>query len=415
MLDTIKNPYWKMGESLNEWWQSMVEAIKKPHGLITLAIILAIGFSCFYSRIYTFMLILAYCAFKCWDFASQGLVRYRPKYSLVLLSFVLIFFGTSDSYNKREMALSGCHIVSATVSRKYTTSNSRGNVTYHTIASYHSRGHKLCIEDLSDIHIYNNVPEGQCFIMAAPLSDPWDYIPLEYNPSDKLVARTRNGIYAKGSLSTLDNVKDDANVRASFLDFDKPGMLDFCKENPWTYIFVLLILCFLFSLMGDKGLACSPFMALAIVTFLMFVTHRGFVYIASSCIIFTVVIYLKDMTVFSRVKNEIYRNGGYIAIGDYAMVGYGKSSKFEVLFTDAVGNRRRERAIKYCGKNVIIAHSAFNDIDIICLNEKPTEELLEEYKNGKFIGPCSKIDLNNAQEDDKLRARYEKLYTKKDK
>ena len=116
----------------------------------------------------------------------------------------------------------------------------------------------------------------------------------------------------------------------------------------------------------------------------------------------------------ARVKNEIKSNGGYITTGECVIVGSGKNSHAEVIFTDAMGNPRSEKINKDYGQKIIIAHSTFNDIDIICLDKEPSEAILAEYGNGKFIGPCSKIDLSNTQEDEQTRAKYTKLYTIKE-
>ena len=85
----------------------MFSYLKKTYVLITLAIIAAVAFACFHSFAITYLLIIVYCGYKCWDFANQGIARHKPKFSLFILFTVLIFCGENDSLLQKEIENGG--------------------------------------------------------------------------------------------------------------------------------------------------------------------------------------------------------------------------------------------------------------------------------------------------------------------
>lgn len=67
-----------------------------------------------------------------------------------------------------------------------------------------------------------------------------------------------------------------------------------------------------------------------------------------------------------------------------------------------MGNGRND-GFSYEGENIIIAHSTFNDVDIICLNHDSIRAWPRRFNGGVFIGPCKEIDLNNIKENPEIR------------
>lgn len=382
--------------------------------VITLAFIAAIGLACFYSFAITYALIFLYCGFKCWNFANQAIIRHKPTFSLFILFSVFLFCVQNHSVYQRELEKNGCHIVSGLVTKKYTSKGSRGATNYHTTVEYEPRGGGLKTKDIGNKEEFDKTTVNRYIIMAEPYSKPGRFVVLEYNPSEKLVERMRHGIYAKGNLENLDMVYDNSKVRADFEDFDKPGFFDFYKRHSKLTIFILALLVFLIVFVGDKVSIFSPFIGVASITLFSIATHRGLMDIAMSCFfinfsLLTREVFFKNI----RIKNEIKRNGGYVTVGHCEISGSGKHQYTEVVFKDAMGHKCRENITKFYEGNIIIAHSLYNDIDVVCLKDKPTNDLLKKFAKGMFIGPCSSIDIYNARPDNQLQIIYRSLYTQK--
>lgn len=385
----------------------------KPSTLITIAIIAAIGASCFYSAPLACLLIVAYCGYKCLEFNTQKIIRHIPGLSILLLCAVLAICSIKSQIYTNDLE-KGCHIVSGVVTERHTSKGSKGGTNYHVTVNYEPRSGNNKTRDLKDESTYNNTIVGQQIIMAEPFSCPGKFFVLEYNPSDCLAERMRHGIYAKGKLSNLDNVMDNEQVRTEFKKFDKPGMLDFYKYHPFLTTAVLAALALVLSCFGDKLTTFSAFGGLALITLLSMDDHQNLLFLTLPTFAFAFELALATHLLTPiRVKYEIKRKGGFITTGHCTWAGSGKGSHVEVIYIDAKNNLSSEMISKFYEGKIIIAHSAYNDTDIICLDKKPPKALIEKYKNGIFIGPCTQIDLANAKENSGIRENYNKLYTRK--
>lgn len=376
---------------------------------ITIAFLVIIAVACFKSMTLAYKLIAAYCMFKYWTFVSQPIIRKSayPDISSVILALMLLLIGPVIRHH--EIAHGGYRIVSGVVNRKYVTRFGNRPIC-HTIVKYEQMDGGIKEADIREIDVYKNTDYWQKIIMAEPLLRPENISVVEYNPSDELIEKTRHGLYTKRDLSDINSIQEDPEVRANL---DKNGKFAFFRHHTFLSGAALLLLAAILSFFGDKIAIFAEYGSIAVFSLLCMASHEETtslgLFVLGSIIALWFVI--EEVSKESRVTSEIKRNGGYITVGESYEIKLNKYKLFMIKFFDATGEICIAHTDKYYGKNIIVAHSTFNDSDVICLSKYPSEDMKNKYKNGIFIGPCSNINLYKAEEDNRTREKYLKLYT----